>query len=200
MTHKDDLALARSLTQGDERQFQTFFDHYFPRLYRFALTRMGDGHYVEDIVQTTLINAMKNIHSYRGEAAMFTWLCQICRNEIKMYYRSNAKRQNEVAADDDEIRPILELLESDQSDTPDTVYTQDETRLLVSEILDFLPGNYGEVLEMKYIWGASVTEIAQKLELTELAVQSTLARARTAFRKALTQIAPHLGPASGVLS
>ena len=192
MIHKDDLELARSLMSGDERRFDQFFEQFFPRLYRFAITRMSDEDSVEDIVQSTMMNAIKGLKNYRGEAAMFTWLCQICRNEINMHYRKLSRSVPEVAADDENIRPILELLETDENMNPDDQLLQVQTRRLITEVLDFLPYNYGRALEWKYVWGLSVAEIATRLELTDLATQSLLSRARTAFRKAIIQISPQL--------
>ena len=189
--HVDDLKLARSLVAGDEKQFNQFFEQFFPRLYRFAFSRMSDESIIEDVVQSTLMNAMRSMKNYRGEAAMFTWLCQICRNEIAMTYRKRGKSVPTVAADDDAIRPILELLES-ESTTPEQHYLDLEARKLVAEILDFLPGNYGKALEWKYVLGLSVIEIANRLELTELATESLLARARSSFRQALNHISPAL--------
>ena len=193
LPHKNDLAMAKALVKGDERQFSIYFDEYFPRLYRFAFTRLGpDEELVKDVVQTTLMNSMRNLDSYRGDAAMFTWLCQICRNEIAGYYRRLSRSVPEVAADDEKIRPILESLEADDEASPDIQFETREARQLIQEVLDFLPGHYGNALEWKYIHGFSVTEIAGKLELSELAVQSLLARARTAFKKAVLQISPQL--------
>ena len=189
--HTDDLKLARSLVAGDEKVFNQFFEQFFPRLYRFAYSRMSDESIIEDVVQSTLMNAMRSMKNYRGEASMFTWLCQICRNEIAMTYRKLGKSVPTVTADDDAIRPILESLES-ESATPEQHYLDLEARKLITEVLDFLPGNYGKALEWKYVLGLSVVEIANRLELTELATQSLLARARTSFRNALNQISPEL--------
>lgn len=191
--HKEDLQLARSLTTGDERVFNEFFEQYFPRLYRFANSRLADESIVEDVVQSTLMNAVKSMKNYRGEASMFTWLCQICRNEIAMAYRKLGKSVPTVAADDDAVRPILESLEAETA-TPEDNYHRLELQNLIAEVLDFLPGNYGKALEWKYVLGLSVTEIAERLGTTELATQSLLARARTSFRDALNQIAPELRP------
>ena len=188
--HNDDLALARSIQKGDEREFNAFFEQYFPRIYRFCLSRMDEESLIEDMVQNTMMKAVKGIHTYRGEASMFTWLCQICRNEINMHYRKMAQSAPEVRADDESIRPILEQLEAEENVEND-LYSE-QTRRLIIEVLDFLPGNYGQALEWKYVLGLSVSEIAGRLELTELAVQSILARARTAFRKSLAQIAPQI--------
>jgi RNA polymerase sigma-70 factor, ECF subfamily len=193
LSHKNDLALAKALVKGDERQFAVFFDEYFPRLYRFAYTRLGsDEELVKDVVQSTLMNSIRYLDSYRGDAAMFTWLCQICRNEIAGHFRKLSRSVPEVAADDEAIRPILESLEASEEVSPDIQFESSEAKQLIQEVLDFLPGNYGNALEWKYIHGFSVTEIAGKLEVSELAVQSLLARARSSFRTAILQISPQL--------
>ncbi|MGV6807684.1 MAG: sigma-70 region 4 domain-containing protein, partial [bacterium] len=51
-----------------------------------------------------------------------------------------------------------------------------------------------KVLEMKYVEGYSSREIAEKLETSDEATQSMLARARQAFREVCNQAAPHLVP------
>ena len=78
-----DLALARRLAAGDDSAFDTFFADYFPRVYRFARARLdGDDACAEDVTQAALIRALDKIHTYRGDAALFTWLCTLCRHEI----------------------------------------------------------------------------------------------------------------------
>ena len=123
---------------------------------------------------------------------MFTWFCQIVRNEINGHYRKLSRSVPTVPQDDEAIRPILEsLISSDEAD-PDTHATRVEMIRLIQEVLDCLPGNYGNALEWKYIEGHSVSDIAERLDVTELAAQSLLSRARNAFRDALTQLSPQL--------
>src|SRR5918993_4014358 len=79
----DDLALAGRVLAGDEAAFEEFFERYFPRLYRFALPRLdGNEDASEEVVQRVLIRAVQALASYRGEAALLTWLCTMCRREI----------------------------------------------------------------------------------------------------------------------
>jgi len=56
-------------------------------------------------------------------------------------------------------------------------------RAEIMKVLEGLPANYALVLEAKYGDGLSVETIALQLGLTEIAVQSMLARAREAFRQ-----------------
>ena len=129
-----------------------------------------------------MTKAMRNLASFRGEAALFSWLCQICRRQIVDHLRANKRHADNVVLIDDrpELRAALEAVEAPSSD--------DETRRLVQSVLDRLPGRYGDVLEWKYIEGRSVEEIGELLGIGHIAAQSVLARARTAFREALETV------------
>jgi RNA polymerase sigma-70 factor (ECF subfamily) len=73
-------------------------------------------------------------------------------------------------------------------DEPQRRLSRAETRALVQSVLDRLPSRYGVVLEWKYIEGRSVSEIGELLGVGQIAAQSALARARTAFREALETV------------
>ena len=176
---------------GEEAAFRIFFETYFPRVYRFALPRLGgDVEAGKEVVQATLTKAMRNLASFRGEAALFSWLCQICRRQIVDYLRANKRHSQHVVLLDDsqELRAALESIEAPVTDDPLHGYGAAETRRLVQSVLDRLPARYGDVLEWKYIDGRSVEEIGQRLGIGHTAAQSVLARARTAFREALDTV------------
>jgi RNA polymerase sigma-70 factor (ECF subfamily) len=82
---------------GDQDAFDAFFREYFPRLFRFILSRVdNDADLAKEIVQRTMCIVVRKMGSYRGEALLFTWLCQICRNETSAVFR---QRKLEVRAD-----------------------------------------------------------------------------------------------------
>jgi RNA polymerase sigma-70 factor (ECF subfamily) len=179
------------MREGDERAFDRFFREFLPRVYRFVLPRVGqDATIAEEVCQEVLSRAMRNIAGYRGEAALFTWLCQMARNEIIDYWRRRHRRdQVEVYLEDDpDVAAALESLEGDPSLRPDVQESRGELLRLVQVALDRLPGAYGDALEWKYIDGLSVAEIASKLDQTVIATQSMLARARSAFREAFGEL------------
>jgi RNA polymerase sigma-70 factor (ECF subfamily) len=177
--------------RGDEAAFRTFFATYFPRVYRFALPRLGgDAEAGKEVVQATLTKAVRNLAGFRGEAALFSWLCQICRRQIVDYLRANRRYSENVVLIDDspELRAALEAIEAPSNDEPLHGYGNAQTRRLVQSVLDRLPSRYGDVLEWKYIEGRSVEEIGEFLGIGHTAAQSMLARARVAFREALETV------------
>ena len=190
-TRNTDAELIAAMLRGDQAAFRQFFDGYFPRLYRFAIPRVGgDPDATKEVVQATLVKAIRNLAGYRGDAALFSWLCQICRRQIVDHLRAHRRHADRIVLveDSDEMRSVLESIEAPQSDEPAHGYGAEETRRLVQTVLDRLPARYGDVLEWKYIEGRSVEEIATELGVGHAAAQSLLARARVAFREALETV------------
>lgn len=180
--HDPDRDLAKRMAAGRDEAFRLFFDRYFPRVYRFCSRRL-DEQAAEDVSQTVMINAVRNIARYRGEASLFTWLCQIARHEVSAHFRRRHRQREVVLIEDDPaVQSELESLAADPGLTPEGVAERGQGQELVQLILDHLPGDYGRVLEWKYVEGYSVDEIAGRLATTPVAVQSMLARARSAFR------------------
>src|SRR6186713_1496418 len=89
----DEQDLIDRVSHGDQRAFDQFFDAYAARLGAFAARRASlDAAALEDVVQVTLINALRGLHNFRGGSSLFTWLCQICRNNLADL-RRKAERQ-----------------------------------------------------------------------------------------------------------
>ena len=179
-----DRGLVRRMLAGDERAFDGFFEGHFPGLYRFALTRLNhDEDAAEEVAQATICKAITKLGTYRGEAALFTWLCTFCRHEIAAFYtRSKARaRHVDLIEDRPEVRAALES-SSGMLEGPEKVFERAEIGRLVQVALDQLPPHYGSALEWKYVDGLSVKEIASRLKLSPKAAESLLTRAREAFR------------------
>ena len=180
----DDKRLAKQLLAGDARAFDRFFDDNFARLYRFAIARLSDDpEGAQEVVQTTLTRAVRKMHTYRAEAAMFTWLCAICRNEISDWLRKQGRYRETVVLVEDfpELQAAVDSFQAPVSDSPERYYQRVEALRLIQVALDRLPAKYGNVLEWKYIEGHSVKEIAARLGIGTEATQSLLARAKRAF-------------------
>ena len=190
-TVKEDRELVAAMLAGDERAFTAFFETYFPRVYRFALPRLNrNADAAKDVVQATLVKAMRALGSWQGEATLFTWLCQICRRQIADHVRTQRRHSSKIVLidDSDEVRAALESIEAPASDDPFRGADRAELGRMVHAVLDRLPNRYGEALEWKYVEGRSVEEIGARLGIGQTAAQSLLARARVAFREGVEAV------------
>lgn len=187
-----DRAVARRILGGDQAAFQELFDRFFPRLYRFALARLGgDAETARDVVQQTFCNAIERLDGYRGEAALYTWFCQICRNVVADHFRRRGLGATRMVLLEDQpnVRAILDALTAPVGDEPETGAWHAQLHRIVEATLDALPGRYAEVLEWKYLDGLSVREISARLGLGDKAAESLLTRARDAFRESIVELA-----------
>ena len=195
MLHSRDRHLAQRVLRKEQAAFNEFFESYFSRLFRFCDARMRNRrgqNDVEDLVQETIVKALRNLEGYRGEASLFTWLCQICRHEIASWHRRHARWPETVASIDDDpaVRAAIESLDIEVSEELDRRASISE---LVQLALDRLPGDYAAALEQKYLAGNSVQEIAGRLGRSVIATQSLLARARTAFMRSYCDLQREFG-------
>lgn len=184
----DERDLVSRMRSGDQKAFDEFFGIYAPRLSSFAVRRSSlDPAAIEDVVQMTMINAMRSLDSYRGGAALFTWLCKICRNLLADARRNAARQPNvqsldELAAE----RPLATVVEFTDFRDPLDECEMDSSRSVVRRVVNSLPGHYARILELRFGDDLSGREIARTLQLSEDAAESLLSRARQAFKAAWT--------------
>lgn len=191
MIESADKQLARRLLDGDQRSFDAFFNTYYPRLYRFALTRLGnDVDLADETAQVVLCQAISKLDTYRGEAPLFSWLCTFCRYELSKQRKARDRAQGDqpLTEDDPTVRAALDSLLAESAEDPDIALQQNEVRRLIKVAMDHLPALYAEALEMKYIQELSVKEMASSLGKSTKATESTLSRAREAFKESFRSL------------
>ena len=181
-SRKEEQVLVRRMLAGEESAFDEFADAYVPALYRFASRRLaGDRELVREVVQATVCNAIAKLASFRGEAALMTWLCACCRNEIGGHFRRRRRSAGEVELETVEAAAAL-VAGGAGRDDPERAAAQREDARRVHAVLDALPPHYGRVLEWKYLEDLSLHDIGERLQLGPKAVESLLTRARQSFR------------------
>ena len=184
--YEADRKLVAKLLEGDQQCFREFFDAYAERLAAFVMRRTGNNmNNTEDIVQVSMIRAIRGLKNYRGDASLFTWLCTICRSEIADQRRKSGRQVPVVSLDSEPSvnARVAQLQPSDQY-----MFTTDDSTVggadSVAAAFAQLPERYCRILEMKYGDELSVVQMSIELGLTPAATQSLLARARDAFRDA----------------
>lgn len=184
-----DKALVARAMRGDQAAFREFFDACFPRLYRFALARLdGDHDAATEVVQDTFCKAIRRLDSYRGDAALYTWMYRICGNALIDYCRK-AQRSAEHLADTDQAQGLINNVKAPGASQPEAAAGRCEMRQVIQGVLDHMPERHAAALEMKYLESLSVREIAQRLGVGDKAAESLLTRARNSFRQAVEEVA-----------
>jgi RNA polymerase sigma-70 factor (ECF subfamily) len=182
--YEEDRALVARMRAGDQRAFDEFFNANARRLLAFVSRRSTmDMASVEDVVQNSLVKAVNHLGSYRAEAALFTWLTEICRHELVDTHRKAVRRPTHVSIDEGTTASVVAELRIPAHMEPESLLETELHAAAVMRTLQLLPQHYARALEAKYGDGLAVEAIANLLGLSTAATQSVLSRAREAFRE-----------------
>ena len=140
----------------------------------------------EDLLQATLMQVVRRLESFRGDASFSTWLFRVTANEALMLMRSQRRLKARVRSgvEDDELARIAERQPAEADDAETRIGKLERDRV-VAEAIDALPSDYRDVVTAHYMRELGLHEIARSLQVTESAVRSRLHRARARLRDAL---------------
>jgi RNA polymerase sigma-70 factor (ECF subfamily) len=162
---------------GDDAAWRTGYDAAYGSVRAYIHWRCaGLGDLVDDVVQETWLTAVRRIGDYRPERGSFaTWVCGIGGNVVRNALRNRRRRSARVEA--------LVGDPPSASDDRDDEGKAERTAQALAE----LPEHYERALRDKYLLGWSMAAMADDRGESVKAVESTLTRAREAFRQAYEQ-------------
>ena len=196
---------AGRLPRGGE-DFARLADPYRPELLAHCYRMVGSVHDAEDLVQETLVRAWRAWDGFEGRASMRTWLYRICTNVCLRALENRARRplpsglgapdalDAPLAAARPEV-PWLEPLPDAAlragpggpgapADPASIVVSRQSVRLALVAALQHLPPRQRAVLILRDVLGWPAAEVAGLLQMSVIAVNSALRRARDGLRQA----------------
>lgn len=140
--------------QKQREAFSAVVMKYSEQLY-WQIRRMVLTHEdTDDLLQNTFIKAWSNIHNFRGDSQLSTWLYRIAINETLTYL--NHKRAETVSLDSTE-GIAAEQIESD------IYFNGSHADALLQEAISKLPDKQRMVFNMKYFNEMKYEEISEIL-------------------------------------
>jgi RNA polymerase sigma-70 factor (ECF subfamily) len=174
---------------------QVFREHA-PRVYNLARRMLGNDADAEDVTQDVLLQVVRKLDTFRGDANVTTWLHRVTVNAALAHRRKRATREHREIPD-----PLEMFTENGHhahavrpwSVTPDRLAVKRETTELIEKAILGLPELYRDVYVLADVEGLPNQEIGSLLGLSLAAVKSRLHRGRLLMRHAL---APHFEEAA----
>ena len=176
-----------------------FLEELRRQMLRFATLQLNDEHLAEDAVQDALIGALKNARSFRGTAALKTWVFAILKNKIadtlrqrqRLVYAGSLLANDEV--EEDTITPSLFEIRGawrneerpQEWGDPESAFGKAEFWKVFTACLDGLPPRQARVLMMREFVELESDEICATVGITVTNLHVTLHRARLRLRECL---------------
>jgi len=177
-----DRELVEQILNGSREHFEMLYAAYFPRVYRFALKRLGDPAEAEDVAQEVFFTVFRALESYQGTAPLLIWIFGVTRNTVNRRFRR--------------VRPRIESLDASEAreisgNGPATDRAVDARRMLElceAVIENELTPLQRRIFHLKHLRRQSIRNIAEALDKSEDAIKANLYR----MRRAIAQNAPGL--------
>lgn len=135
--------------------FETLVDMYSEPLYWQIRKLVVNHNETDDLLQNVFLKAWKNIHNFRGEAKLSTWLHKIAINESLNFLQQ--ERQKREIADDSGDDYLLNNIEAD------SYFDGDELQVALQKAIASLPEKQRLVFNMRYYDDMKYDEISDIL-------------------------------------
>jgi len=175
-----DLALAARCRDGDLGAFEELYKAHAARLYSLAFRMLGNAADAEDLLQEIFLSAHRKLESFRGEAALGTWLYRLAMNQILDYVRSRAGRAGQLT---DGLEDAGTLPDAGGHRLADRAIDRIDLERALAE----LPDGCRAAFLLHDVEGLEHKEIGQVLGIAEGTSKSQVHKARLKLRRLLTR-------------
>ena len=183
----DDSELARRIARRDPAAVRLMTERNNQRLFRAAVSILGDRSEAEDAVQSAYLHAFAAIESFAGRASLSTWLMRIVINEA--LGRARAARRRRARLDEDSVTDLDDyrdrLMRGSIEQGAEATLARKQLRGVLERAIATLPRDFRLVFVMREIEGMSVEDVAQALDIVPATVKTRLLRARRRLREAV---------------
>jgi RNA polymerase sigma-70 factor (ECF subfamily) len=165
----------KDAARGDRHAAAELFDAYHPRLYRYALARLGSPADAEDVAAETFARVLGKLDGFRWKGGGFeAWLFRIASNLIVDRHRSAGRERST----DEEF----ERQETAMERIPEDRLVHLETSREIDALLVELPDEQREVLLLRFAAGLDTHETAAVMKKSVNAVRQLQFRALSKVR------------------
>ena len=163
---------------GDQQALADLYDWYMPRIYRYALARLGNVAEAEDLTEEVFLKMLGAIGDFRWKDVPFSsWIFRIAHNHIATHFRRTAQRGGPTSA-------IPEEYVDGRADFAAAV----EQRITLEEVqraTELLPDAQREVIALRFAVGLSISDTAKVLGKREGNIKALQHKAVAKLQKML---------------
>lgn len=186
MNLSNDLGYIELLKQGDSKAFSLLVDNFQHPIYNTVLNITQCTAEAEDITQEVFLLIYKNIHQFRGESKLSTWIYKIAISKsLEWERRKKSKRvigyfKNLIG---------LTSLENEIVDFihPGVSLENKENAHMLFKAMQLLPNNQRIAFILINIEGLTYQEVSDIMKKSIKSIEGLVQRAKENLRKKLTK-------------
>ncbi|MEI6886611.1 MAG: sigma-70 family RNA polymerase sigma factor [bacterium] len=180
-TKKIEDEVIKRAQRGSKKDFEKIYALFSPKIYRFVFYKVRSKSDADDVASESWMNIVKNLKGYSFESSFSTWIYSIVKNIIAQYYRNLYAKPSETFEDwmegdkslldsnfefDHDVEQVLS--EEDKSMFKDEEKEKDINikEGKVREFLSKLKPLQSKLIELRFLKGYKIKEVAEELKLS----------------------------------
>jgi RNA polymerase sigma-70 factor (ECF subfamily) len=188
MRDPHDIELLHRLQAGDDRALPDLADAYSGRIFQLAFRYLRNREDAEEVTQDVLFKVYRNVATFRGDAALSSWIYRITFNAAMSRLRTSSHKRQELERDVEETSSAVRDV-ADWSDLADDRILRAQLRRRVYHAVLALPAIYRAPVMLRDIQGMTTEEASAMLHVKDQTLKSRLHRGRLILRKQLSDFA-----------
>jgi RNA polymerase sigma-70 factor (ECF subfamily) len=164
--------LAARCRAGDVEAFEILYRQQAARIYTLACRIAGSPEDGEDLLQEIFLLAYRKIGTFKGDAAIGTWLYRLAMNQCLDYVRSRRAK----------MKKLTDTLDGNDSAQPPARRESLDTRLDLERAVERLPDGCREAFVLHDVVGLDHREVGDLLGVAEGTSKSQVFKARAKLR------------------
>jgi RNA polymerase sigma-70 factor (TIGR02960 family) len=189
MTMTDEAAFITAARSGDTARFALVTERHRRELQVHCYRMLANYEDAQDLTQETFLRAWNKRESFKGHAALRTWLYRIATNACLDFLEKRNDRTPVPSGLSDPAFEVLYLQPYPDrmlpEDPQESVVARETIELAFVVAVQHLPPRQRAVFVLRDVLGWTAPKAAEALELTVASVTSALQRARVTMREQL---------------
>ncbi len=162
---KTDHELMQAYLNADESAFAVIYNRHSGKIYAYLKKKLNNRQEADEVFQKVFLKFHQSRKNYQAEYPVLQWLYVIAQTTMIDHFRSQNRQLK------------IEDMPLSQNDAPEALNHERDVGLL-----DQLPNEQRQVLEMRIIDELSYEQIAASLNRTEVSIRQTVSRALKKLR------------------
>jgi RNA polymerase sigma-70 factor (ECF subfamily) len=185
MIGQEEHEVVRRARTGDRQAFDSLYRMHVSRVRATVAARARDRDDVDDLVQVAFIRAFEGMPTFRGDAALSTWLTRIAHNVCNSHHQAEGARRRALEAVAQRCADRVGGWARAEPEMPDRLLGRKEARSWVIRAILSLPTRCREAMWLRYVRDYSYAEIQAELCVPSGTVKTWLWRGRTLLKTRL---------------
>lgn len=180
-TPVSDEILMHNIAMGRRDALRAFYDRHAPKIYRFAISRLGDGADAAEVLNDVMLDVWHSAKRFEYRSTVSTWILGITHHKTVDLLRRRGRIMPDACTD------VSTTIPDNDHVVGDDVIAAARDSLVVRKCLNCLNSSYRQVVYLAFFEDRSYSEIARILDCPEGTVKTRVFHAKDILKRCLEQ-------------